>query len=142
MNKWDQRFLTMARLVASWSKDPSTKCGAVITEGKCVVSMGFNGYPKNVEDNAEDARELKYAKVIHAELNAILHANRDLTNCTIYVVPLQPCSSCASVIIQSGITRVVSGIPKGTDESRWLRSYEIADMMYKESGVTLTRIEI
>ena len=33
-NKWSHRFLDMAALVASWSKDPSTKCGAVITDKK------------------------------------------------------------------------------------------------------------
>ena len=43
--KWDRRFMDMARLVASWSKDPSSQVGAVITRGKFVISVGFNGFP-------------------------------------------------------------------------------------------------
>lgn len=45
MNKWDKRFLELAAFIAEWSKDPSTKCGAVITDGKQIVSQGFNGFP-------------------------------------------------------------------------------------------------
>lgn len=30
MDKWDQRFLELAKVVSTWSKDPSTKTGAVI----------------------------------------------------------------------------------------------------------------
>jgi deoxycytidylate deaminase len=41
--KWDRRFLELARHVAAWSKDPSTQVGAVVAEGKRVVSLGYNG---------------------------------------------------------------------------------------------------
>ena len=78
MSDWDRRFLEMAALVSTWSKDPSTKVGAVITRGKFVVSLGFNGHPAGVEDS--DARlhdrEMKYRTIIHAELNAILSARQ------------------------------------------------------------------
>ena len=71
--KWDRRFMEMARLVASWSKDPSSKVGAVITRGKFVVSVGFNGFPQGVVDSEERLtnRELKYPMILHAEINAI-----------------------------------------------------------------------
>lgn len=43
MNKWHSRFMEMANLVASWSKDPSTKVGAVIVDDKRrIVSVGYN----------------------------------------------------------------------------------------------------
>ncbi|NMU72603.1 cell division protein DedD, partial [Vibrio parahaemolyticus] len=32
ISKWAKRFYQMAELVASWSKDPSTQVGAVITK--------------------------------------------------------------------------------------------------------------
>ena len=43
--KWDKRFLELSRHVSNWSKDPSTKVGAIITDGIKIVSMGFNGLP-------------------------------------------------------------------------------------------------
>jgi deoxycytidylate deaminase len=52
MADWDSRFLEMAVLVSKWSKDPSTKVGAVIAKGKFVVSLGFNGHPAGVADSA------------------------------------------------------------------------------------------
>ena len=45
--KWDNRFLVLAKLIGSWSKDPSTKVGAVIVdEDNKIVSLGYNGFPK------------------------------------------------------------------------------------------------
>ena len=41
MFKWDRRFMDMATLVSMWSKDPSTKCGAVIVDPmNRIVSVG------------------------------------------------------------------------------------------------------
>ena len=123
--KWDKRFLGMAQLVSIWSKDPSTKVGAVITDGnKKIVSLGYNGLPQWVEDNEEilSNREEKYKYIIHAEVNAILQANKD--NCfagTIYTYPFLTCPQCAAMIIQAGIMRVVSY--KCVDE-RWIPRIE------------------
>lgn len=51
MSKWDSRFMDLARLVAGWSKDPSTQVGAVIVDpDKRIVSTGFNGFPRCVND--------------------------------------------------------------------------------------------
>lgn len=63
ISKWAKRFYQMAELVASWSKDPSTQVGAVITKQNRIVSVGFNGYPHGVSDSVDtDERELKYLK--------------------------------------------------------------------------------
>ena len=105
-SKWASRFFQMAELVGSWSKDPSTQVGAVITEGNRVVSLGFNGYPHGVSDRADtEDRDMKYAKTIHAEENAILFAKRDLADCEIWVTHF-PCPNCAAKIIQTGIAVV------------------------------------
>ena len=70
---WEMRFLELASTVAGWSKDPSTKCGAVICDEKFIVSLGFNGFPAGCRDDKEIYlnRDRKYARVIHAEKNAI-----------------------------------------------------------------------
>lgn len=141
MANWDARFLEMAKLVSSWSKDPSTQVGAVITKGKFVVSIGFNGHPKGVEDSGErlENREVKYRTIIHAELNAILTSRQDLQDCTVYVWPFMPCSQCGAAIIQAGIKRVVA--PK-SDNERWAESFAFTKKIFEEAGVELVEVEV
>ena len=50
-NKWDIRFLEMAKLVASWSKDPSTQVGAVAVRNRTVIAQGYNGFPRGCDDH-------------------------------------------------------------------------------------------
>jgi dCMP deaminase len=140
MSDWDGRFLEMAALVSKWSKDPSTKVGAVITRGKFVVSLGFNGHPAGVDDSPErlENREIKYRTIIHAEMNAILSAAKPLAECTLYVWPFMPCSQCASAIIQSGIRRVVT-VP--CENERWAESFRYTEELFREAGVELVMRE-
>ena len=136
--KWDQRYLYLAGHIATWSKDPSTQCGAVITDGHRIISTGFNGFPQGIEDDERlDVRGTKYEMVIHAEINAILFAKQDLHGCTIYTYPFQPCSRCASVIIQSGIRRVVTTrqVP-----GRWQESFEIANGLFNEANTEFIQL--
>lgn len=135
--KWDDRFLGLARFVASWSKDPSTQVGAVIVDrDKRVVSVGYNGFPKGVDDNPElyNDREYKYEHIVHGEVNAILFAGRDLSGHTLYTVPFMPCSRCAAMIIQTGIIRVVAPL---SDNPRWKESFERTTTLFKNAGVQL-----
>lgn len=140
-NKWDRRFIDMARMVASWSKDPSTKCGAVIVRGKHIVSVGFNGFPAGCSDleSLYNDRETKYARVLHAEMNAILSAKQDLAGCSIYIAPMLPCARCTASIIQAGITTVVSLPISAENALRWKESIGLAEDMLCEANVT-TRI--
>lgn len=135
--KWDRRFLGMANLVATWSKDPSTGVGAVITDAKNrVVSMGFNGFPRAVRDDDELLmdRDEKLRRTIHAEDNALLFARQDVTGCTIYVTH-PPCARCAAKIIQAGISRVVSRPPWSDFTARWADDMRSAAAMFTEAGV-------
>jgi len=139
--KWDFRMLSMARLVSMWSQDPSTRVGAVITRrDHTVLSLGYNGFPRGCSDAPElyEDRERKYARVVHAELNAILAAAERPIGCTLYVWPpaLRPgtCANCASAIIQSGISRVVSVESNAIGfNERWEKSYREAAQMYAEA---------
>ena len=144
MNKWDKRFMQLANLVASWSKDPSTACGAVITDpSKRVISLGFNGFPQRTSDDPAlyENREEKYRRVIHAERNALLFARQDLRGCTMYVVPMPPCGPCAGMIIQAGITRVVTLKPNPLLEERWGKEINSSEAMFTEAEVTLDYLE-
>lgn len=141
MNKWDKRFLKMAEFISTWSQDPSTKCGAVITKDKRIISLGFNGFPKGVKDDKlrYHQRNMKLKMIIHAEVNAILFANTSLEGCTIYVYPMPPCSRCACQIIQSGITRIVTLYPDPDLIDRWGDDFYIAEKMYKEANIDLVK---
>lgn len=139
-SKWDLRFLQIAEHISTWSKDPSTKCGAVIVDRhRHIVSTGYNGFPRNMPDDKAkyEDRELKYKYIVHCEINAMTFAQQDLTNCTLYTYPAMSCSRCAGPMIQSGITRCVA--PEATDDmkSRWGVDMEIATEMFRLSGVTL-----
>lgn len=135
MTKWDERFSELAALVATWSKDPSTKVGAVIVDQKNrIVSIGFNGYPHGII-NCDDERDERLRKTIHAEENALLFAGRDVEGFTIYVTH-PPCARCAAKIIQMGITRVVSSSPNHTFLERWAADVVGAAKMFDEAGVT------
>lgn len=139
IQKWDLRFLRLAEHVASWSKDPSTKCGAVIVRPDfSVVSLGYNGFPRGCDDAPRlyGNREEKYQRVIHAEVNAVLQARCDLSGCILYSWPagLAPtCDRCATVVIQAGITRVVHGFVDNEFTRRW--SPERSLQLYREAGV-------
>lgn len=136
---WSERFLDLASHIAEWSKDPSTKCGAVIARGNRIVSLGFNGFPSGVhdyEDRLED-RDMKYKMVLHAEVNALLFAKGDLSDCTLYVVPMPPCSRCAAQIIQAGIKTIVTVPPPADKLERWRDDFLVASLMYREANVEL-----
>jgi len=139
MTKWDIRFLELASLVSSWSKDPSTQTGAVIVRSdKTVASMGFNGFPRQIEDTPEllNNREEKYKRVIHCELNAIINAREQLNGYTLYNWPGQSCSRCAVHVIQAGIIRVVSYWDKDSSFiQRWFEDMKLAESLYVEAGV-------
>jgi dCMP deaminase len=132
---WDKRFLELAALIGSWSKDPSTKVGAVIVRpDRTIASLGYNGFPRGVDDTYQD-REHKLLRTVHAEMNAILSAREPLHGCTIYVTPLCPCSNCAAAIIQAGIIRVVAEAP-AIQRPEWEASFEAAKEMFSQTGVS------
>ena len=138
LTNWDNRFLNLAELVSSWSKDPSTKVGAVIVDNQnIIVSVGFNGFPKGIEDNDRlNHRDSKYQIIVHAENNALMFAKRPLDDCTIYTYPFMPCPRCAGMIIQSGIKRVVS-YKNTIDRMRWELDFSISRELFNEANIQL-----
>ena len=141
MDKWDKRFIDLAEHISTWSKDPSTKVGAVIVDDdRRIVSVGYNGFPAGVDDHTDryDDREIKYEMIIHGEINAILFANKDLKGCTLYTWPFQPCSRCASIVVQKGISRVVTLVNK---DPRWKKSFDLSAKIFKEADTELVLFE-
>lgn len=139
--KWEHRFLELAKHISTWSKDPSTKVGAVIVDDhRRVIGLGYNGFPRGVEDTTErlNDRPTKYAMVVHAEVNAVLNATQSVEGATVYIWPLMACNECAKVLIQSHIKRLVT--PKIVSD-RWLQSNDIAVSMFKEAGIEVIQLD-
>lgn len=141
IEKWDKRFLRIAKEVSTWSKDPRWQVGAVAVLDRRILATGFNGFPRGVEDHEWrwTTRELKQQHIVHAEMNCIYNAAYNgisLVDSTMYVFGLPVCLECGKGIVQAGITKVIGcasledGIP-----DRWMESYKKTVAMLDETGV-------
>jgi dCMP deaminase len=148
--RWHLKFLDMAKLVASWSKDTARQIGVVIVKDNCAISTGYNGLPRGVDDEPQYRREKpdKQDFAEHAERNAIFQAARmgvSTAGATLYLnyEPQACCAPCARAIVQAGIKTVVGpDRPWSTDpaKSDWAASQKNALDIFKEGGVTLLTV--
>lgn len=149
---WDEWFIKMMYLVASKSKDPKTKIGAVLVRDNRIISSGYNGICRGVNDNIPErlVRPAKYMWFEHGERNSIFAAARHgiSTAGTVMYTNGIPCVDCARAIIQAGIVKVVihriyeqlcSEAQKNNSENRaqWKGHNEVSMTMFRESGVEL-----
>ncbi|WP_026092496.1 deoxycytidylate deaminase [Calidifontibacillus oryziterrae] len=117
---WDKYFLDIAREVATRSTCPRLSVGCVIVKEKHIISTGYNGSIHG-HDHCEDVGCLineqgRCIRTIHAEVNAVLHAERDdLKGATAYVTH-EPCENCAKTLAQSGIKKIVF---ENAYENKW-----------------------
>lgn len=143
--KWDLRFLELAKNVSTWSKDPSTKVGAVIVKDRKILATGYNGFPRGIKDTPEryNDRPLKYQYVVHAEVNAVLNSVADVSGSVLYLYPgASPCCECAKVIIQSGIRRVIGTKFNFDTLPGWREGIDRALAMLEEAGVEVCEVEV
>ncbi len=140
--KWDEYFMSIAKLTAMRSKDPSTQVGAcIVNKNNRIVGIGYNGFPSGCDDdifpwdNDKGFLDSKYAYIVHAEVNAILNSSSSLDGCSIYV-SLFPCNECAKVIIQSGIKHIIF------EDDRPECDWNIASKkLFDAAGVTYKKID-
>jgi dCMP deaminase len=144
---WDKRYIEVAAHVAAWSKDPDARVGCVIvspTYGRA-VTFSFNGFPANVTDSIEhlhhEDKNEKLDRILHAEQNALLYAGRDAKECHAYVVGKPVCNTCAIMLIQAGIRRVVAAPPLLDSDKNWDKRGRLALTMFKQAGVEFTPID-
>jgi dCMP deaminase len=143
--KWDKLYTELAAHVASWSKDPSAKVGCVIVNPKYgrAVTFSFNGFPADVTDNPEllQHKNDKLDRILHAEQNALLYAGREAKGCHAYVVGKPVCNTCAIMLIQAGIRRVVAAPPLPEGGGKWDERGRLALKLFKQTGVEFRPIE-
>ena len=137
---WGDRYINLAKEIYTWSKDPSTKVGAVVigNNGE-VLSQGYNGFPRSIKDTPQRLkdREKKYNLVVHAEMNAIYNASLNgvsLKGSTLYVYGLPICNECAKGVIQVGIDKVIATRPADYNKE-WDESIKDAKALFKEAEV-------
>lgn len=119
LNKWDKRYLDVAKLVGSWTSCYRHEVGAVIVKDNRIIATGYNGAPIGVKSCKEEGFCHKASKGVlkgpdhcraaHAEQNALAQAARlgvAVKDATLYCT-LKPCSICAKLMIQAGIKRVI-----------------------------------
>lgn len=129
--------MKLAQEFASWSKDPSTKVGAVIVDhDHRLLGAGYNGFARGVDDREDRYldKPTKYKLIVHAEANAILNAVSSIRGMTIYTTKF-PCSECTKLIIQAGICRIIT--PPPGDGEPWASDAQFSKLMIKEAGVLL-----
>ena len=147
-DRWIEKFFMNAMLQASFSKDNSTKCGAVIVRpNNSICSEGYNGFPRGVNDDVIERHERpqKYFYFEHAERNAIYNSSDpslDGYSIFVYTNPkkLFVCSACTRGIIQTGIKEIY--IPPYDLESYWKDDFVASSEMLNECNIKVNIIDI
>lgn len=121
--KWDNRFMELAKLVGTWCTCNRRNVGAVIVKDKRIIATGYNGAPSGVENCLErgyclrnklqipSGTKAETCYAVHAEQNAITQAAKlgiAVNGSTIYITH-QPCTICTRLLINSRIKRIVYG---------------------------------
>ena len=142
---WLELFFNVAEVMASKSKDPSTKVGCVIAgPDNEIRTSGYNGFPRGCDDSKHmNTREEKLMWTEHAERNAIYNAARcgiSLIGCSAFVTS-PPCVECTRALIQSGVRKIFYLVPGGHEfygfMDRWKDSVNSSKAMCLECGVFL-----
>ena len=132
---WDEYFMEIARQVAQRSTSPRASVGAVIVRERRILTTGYNGAPEGLLHCLEAGCIIEddhCQRSLHAEQNAIIQAalhGVSIAGGTIYITH-QPCNTCAKMIINAGLKRVI-----------YAGEYpdELARNFLAEAGVELVR---
>lgn len=141
MDKY-QSFLNIATEVANLSTCQFTKVGCVIvTPDFRPVSFGYNGTPaghvhcNELEMTRDEHAKFAEEKEVHAEMNALLQADRSLLKGSIVFTTITPCASCMKHLFAAGVSEIISG------SKYWRMSQDDLEKMIKtaeEYGVKIT----
>lgn len=142
--KWDLRFMEIARCISTWSKDPSTKVGAIaVNDKRRITAQGYNGFPSSLDDSriTTDDRLSKYQKTIHAEDNVIFNAcnsGTSLNQSTIFIFGMYPCPDCIKGLSQVGIIRIVFQIGYSENLEKWKNDFDVSRVLMHDLDIGFT----
>ena len=142
--KMASHFITMAKLLAERTDEPTQGVGAVIiNKDKDIVALGWNGFPTKAlygefaraSRHDKDVKDKKYPYSIHAEQNALLMRNtKDVVDGTLFVTKT-PCDECTPLLemLMQGIKIVVISGKMQNEQRKGLSYSKFSDKV--ESGV-------
>jgi dCMP deaminase len=110
---WEEYFMNIAHQVKLRSPDTKRKVGAVMVSlnDKRIISCGYNGLVKGIDDNIDwEDREFVHSVIIHAESNCILYASSKFENSVLYITT-SPCSNCIKLIAAANIKQIYYNEP-------------------------------
>ena len=145
---WDKFFMMHVYLAASKSKDNKTKIGAVLVKDNIIISEGYNGMPRKINDNIIERSERpeKYFWYEHAERNSIYNCARHgiSTMGAICYTQGTPCSDCMRGIINAGINELVvheqwENLFLQKDRQKWVESCNYSYIMSNEAGIKIRK---
>ncbi|MCK9219752.1 MAG: cytidine/deoxycytidylate deaminase family protein [Bacteroidales bacterium] len=140
---WDEYFMEVAQTISKRATCDRGRSGCVIARNKQILVTGYVGSPRGLPhcDDVghlmkkvlhEDGRITQHCmRTVHAEQNAICQAAKlgiPLEGATLYC-RMTPCRTCAMLIINCGIKRVVC-------ERKYHDGIE-SEEMFRQAGVTL-----
>jgi dCMP deaminase len=140
---WDDYFLEIADTVSNRATCDRGRSGCVIVKDKRILVTGYVGSPSGLPHCDEAGHQLKRVvhedgtvtrhcvRTVHAEQNALCQAARfgiPVAGATLYC-RMTPCRTCAMLIINAGITRVVC-------ERKYHAGSE-SEALFREAGVEL-----
>jgi len=144
---WDEYFLEIAKMVGTRGTCDRGRNGAVIEKNKRIITTGYVGAPMGMSHcdevghlmsdviNPDGTISKHCIRTVHAEQNAIIQAalhGISTEGSTLYV-KFEPCFTCAKMIINAGIKRVVC-------QKRY-HAAELTRKFFKEAGVEIVCIE-
>jgi dCMP deaminase len=115
---WDTYFIRIAVDISTRSTCYRRAIGSVIVNDEHeIVSTGYNGNPRGMKHCAEigcvrevegipSGERSEVCTAVHAEQNALIQAGRGSRGSTLYTT-VMPCNTCAKMIVNAGIRRVV-----------------------------------
>jgi dCMP deaminase len=117
---WDEYFMKIAHVVAERSTCGRRRVGAIVVKNKRILATGYNGAPSGLKHcgeagclrqirNIPSGERQEICRGLHAEQNAIIQASQygfSIADSAMYCTN-QPCITCAKMLINAGIVRVV-----------------------------------
>jgi len=141
---WDEYFIEITKMVAKRSTCLRRHVGAILVKDKRILATGYNGAPQNIRHCLDIGciRETKkvpsgerheLCRGIHAEQNLIIQAayhGISIAGSQLYCTNF-PCSICAKMIINAGITKII-----------YLEGYpdELSQELLKEANIEAIRL--
>jgi dCMP deaminase len=144
---WDEYFMEISKTVAKRATCDRGRSGCVIARDGQLLVSGYVGSPKGLPHCDEVGHQFKRViheddtisnhcvRTVHAEQNAICQAAKlgiSIDGATLYC-KMTPCRTCAMLIINSGIKRVVC-------EKKYHKGLE-SEEMFKKVGIELVFFE-